>query len=263
MTDIDPGVTDAPEASPDPTPVDTSTDPFDPTDGEAVQTPAGEKVFTESYVKRLRDEAAKHRVEAKSVKEQFKAFEGLDPDDFGWFASAASTYKDGGLDALVKYAEPLYADLIQAGATPEQAQEIVEAVVEEATEEKPLTAKDLDKVLSEREKAKADEAAKTAEQQKTIEHIRTVMSDAGYEVGSDRGDWVLSYAASKGTKIEAAIEAHKAYEQSIIDAYVSSKKSGAKTVNGTSGEQNPVEPRSIDEAARMARDFIRSQAAAG
>ena len=88
----------------------------------------------------------------------------------------------------------------------------------------------------EREKAKAETARKAAEQQTVIDGIRKTMTEAGYEVGTKEADWVLAYAQAHRLKIDDAIVAHKAYEQSIVDRYVSGKKAGPKKkANSTKG----------------------------
>jgi hypothetical protein len=238
----------------------TTDDGFAPGEGDSFATPAGDKVYTESYVKKLREEAAKYRVEAKTVKEQFAPFDGLDEADLGWFFDAANTYKNGGVDGLASYVKPLFESLVADGATPKEAAEIVEDVAEKAEAgEKPLTAKDVDRLLEEKIAARSQQEKQNA----IAAQIDSTLAEAGYKKGSVEYITVLTYATENRLKIEDAIAAMEASKQVIIDEYVKGKKSAPRTVSGAPGEETPTAPRNMKEAAQMAEAWIASRAAAG
>jgi hypothetical protein len=238
----------------------TTDDGFAPGEGDSFATPAGDKVYTESYVKKLREEAAKYRVEAKTVKEKFSPFEGMDEADLGWFFDAANTYRTGGVDSLASYVKPLFESLVADGATPKEAAEVVEQAVEQAdAQDKPLTQADIDRLLEEKLAARSEQERVNA----TAAKIDATLAEAGYKKGSVEYITVLTYATENRLPIERAIADMEASKQLVIDEYVKGKKSAPRTVSGTPGEETPAAPTNIREAAKMADAWLASRAAAG
>ena len=238
-------------------------DEFDPSEDDEFTLPSGTKTYDEKYVTKLREQAAKYRTKAKEMESQYGAFQGLDPDDFGWFANAASTYKEGGLNALTEYARPLYADLIEAGVTPAQAEAVVEKVEEAAESGKPLDEAAIEKILDQKLTAKEEAARKEADFQKEIANVTAVLQEAGYPHGTPEAEEILNRAVAHKITVQEAIKRYEAFKQSLIDNYVQSKASAPRTVNGTAGAETPRQPRNGKEAAEMARAYMEAEIAAG
>ena len=141
-------------------------------------------------------------------------------------------------------------------ATAEEKAEAAEVIQETAAAETPEDVNAIvERKLAERDQQNAMQARVTA--------IETTLTEAGYAKGTQQYANVLWHATNnpevKGD-IGKAIEAQKAYEQSIIDGYVQSMAQGKTpprvTSSGVAADTPPAPPSDIKEATAGARAWL-------
>lgn len=222
----------------------------------------GIKSFDQSYVSKLRAEAAKYRTQAREASErlgQFKAFDGYDQNDLMvWNELAENWRRDPRLAAETMQTIAINV-LGDPNATEADKADAAEIMEETAAAETPEDINAIvEKKLAEREQHQ--------QMQARVEAIESTLNTAGYEKGTQQYASVLWHATNnpdvKGD-ISKAIEAQKAYEQSIIDNYVgemSQGKTPPRSANaGVAAGTTAATPSDIKEATAGARAWLDSR----
>lgn len=244
-----PAATEAPPAAAPAAVPEAAAPETDLFDDEKVET------FSRDYVKKLRDEAAKHRTDKQRYEQAFKGWE---PDDQEvWLTTIALANQNPDLAAaeLSRIAALLKKD---PDATPEQIAEAAAGPDGKGTKIEPevITKADLDRILAERETAAATERALT--------EIKTEAKELGYAEGTP--DFItLMWLAQNETKGDLK-EAHKKIEarnQAIIDGFVQSKAAAADQPANAAGGGLSVDGstpiKSISDASNALRAALDAQ----
>jgi hypothetical protein len=145
-------------------------------------------------------------------------------------------------------------------ATSQEKAEAVE-VIEQTTP--GASPENIEKIID----ARIAEREKNTEFQGRVQGIENTLVSEGFVKGSAQYANVLWHATNNkdtGGDISKAIEAHRAYEQSVVDQYVSNVKEGKTQVRGpaapgVSGSAAPDAPENIKSATSAARAFLDAQ----
>lgn len=205
------GVAD-PATVTDPAPV---TDPATPA-GDPFDDPAADK-FDRAYVERLRRESAEHRVKAQKFGQSFDGFQ------------------DDEVEALLDLVQEIKADPKTAARRMSDLVERINEAFPDEPKAEPVTQKDVEALLNERERERAADAA--------VREIEDRAGTLGYTKGTPQYVDLLWRAQNQTNyDLEAAHKAIQADRQAVIDEYIKSKQEsgGVQVVSG--GGDAPVDP---------------------
>ena len=227
----------------------------------------GIKSFDQAYVSKLRAEAAKYRTQARETQDQLKGvqtkyqeFEGYDQADLDVWKQLAVQWNSSPQQAAESMRTIAVNVLGDPNATSQEKAEAVE-VIEQTTP--GASPENIEKIID----ARIAEREKNTEFQGRVQGIENTLVSEGFVKGSAQYANVLWHATNNkdtGGDISKAIEAHRAYEQSVVDQYVSNVKEGKTQVRGpaapgVSGSAAPDAPENIKSATSAARAFLDAQ----
>lgn len=218
-------------------------------------------VFDRGYVVKLREEAARHRTELRELQTKHSAFDevyaGYEPDDVATWLDLARTWSQNP-SAAAEMMRDIAQAVLAEGGTPEEAVAAAEAVAEEASD-RPLTAADVDRLVSERLAAVEAEHAMQA----AIQGIHQQVKDLGFEPDSMMGTMLMWVAHNQtGGDLTAAKASLDQHNQSIIDSYLQTKQPGYKVLNSPvagAGTGTVEPPKTVAEAGKSAHAFWEAQ----
>jgi hypothetical protein len=237
-----------------------------PAPDDIPEVPADQPVFDRGYVVKIREEAAKYRTELRDLQAKHatydEVFSGYEPDDVAVWLDLARTWAQDPSSAATMMRD-IAQQVLAEGGTPEQAQAAAEAVQQVAEEsqatDRPLTAEDVEKLVSERlQTAEAERAREAA-----IQGIRSEVRELGFEPDSMQGVMLMWIAHNQtGGDLAAAKGVIDTHNQSIIDGYLQTKQPGYKIANSpasTPGAGTIEPPKTLEEAGRRANAFYQAQ----
>lgn len=188
--------------------------------------------FDRAYVEKLRRENAGYRTDAKTAR-----------DELGRFTGAFEGVDDGLRDTILGLPKALANDPKGTAAwLKDQAEQILAADVvddpREGTtdEERPLTRKEVDKILAERDQAAAVEAQ--------VGVLRREVEGLGIKWDSEQATAIMAIASSHtGGDITKAHELIKGWGAAAVEGFVDGKKADAeKTVQPTGVGNSVTDP---------------------
>lgn len=186
------------------------------------------ETFDRKTVESLRKENAKRRTQLKAYEDTYSAW---DPESVNvWNTAIKLSALDAkaGAEMLQDLAKALLGDGDTEGA--KEALDKADAITDGADDDdRPLTKKEMQAFLAEREQAKSDEAAVTA--------VQTEAKALGYESGTaDYLDLLNRAKLNHNYDINAAHAAKQAEKQATIDAWVQERiASGDKWIKSPGG----------------------------
>lgn len=181
---------------------------------EAPAAPVDPKVFTEDYVRELRQESANYRTQAKPFKE---VFDGVDESDRDVFLGLVKAYKD----------DPI-------AAAKEMARLAQGLLGTDAAAEASATAASTDGYMTE---ARYNEIR---EQERLATATRQIESEAktlGYEIGTPEYQYLLAAAKAHSGDLNAAHAYIEGRSQAAVDRFVASKTAEAQSAPAVPGDQ--------------------------
>lgn len=224
-----------------PAPADGGTPP--PAPVEAPPTPEVDtfddpkvETFDRAYVEKLRKENAERRTQMKDYEEAFGAWDKESQDIWRGVIKLAAQDNKKGAEAMTD----LVKALLDEGDT-EGAADLVDKIEEVKDEEdRPLTKKEMEKFLADRDKLSADEAA--------VKEVQSEAAAMGYKTGTAAYLNLLNLAKLEHNfDIKKAHEALQSQKQAIIDEYVAERAAaGDKWIKGPGAGAPPGDPESSD-----------------
>lgn len=221
--------------------------PAAPAAAEEDLSPFGEHA---GYIKELRAEAAKYRTSAKSYEDVFGQY--ADEDREVWFELAKLTASDPAA-AAAKFEE------IAGGLKSRYSEPTPDPAPAGDPKSEPITAEKLEQLLAEREQK--------AEIDRQVAAINKQVADKFGE-GTPESHLALRYAAQETNgDIDAAIAKVEAYQQGIVDKFLTGKQQQADkfgtpvtSTGSPAGEGKPVKTFQDARAATLARIAASKQA---
>ena len=209
----------------------------------------------------VREEAAKHRIDAREAKarvaeleNRYQAFEQYDDEDRSTWLSLANGFASDPTTAAQDFRTIANNILGDPTSTPEEKAEAVEVL--EQTQ--ALTTETVEQTI-EAKLAARDEMSR---QQKAIADVHTKIEAAGYPQGTvDNFSvlWIANNDETAGGDLDKAIEIYKAKQQGVVTNYQNEIKSGlTKTPvipNGQAGTPSQ-EITSMEDAGNAAKAFL-------
>lgn len=220
---------------------------------------------SQAALKATREEAAKHRVEAREAKERvtelenrYQVFEQYDEQDRSTWVGLANEWAQNPETAANNFRTIANNVLGDPNATPEQV-EAAEEILEQTPSTDAVTPETVAALMDEKLTARDQQA----QQKAAIENVHAQISEAGYPQGTMENFGVLWIAnndpAAEGD-VGKAIEIMKAKEQSKITQYQESLRGGSSVPRipdgGLPGSAAPGEITSMDEASAGAKAFL-------
>jgi len=228
--------------------------------------PPGVDRFDRKYVTEIRGEAANYRTKAReaqaeldALRAKYEAFEQYDDADMKVWGELAGTWQANPTQAAEQMRMIAQNVLGDPTATPAEKAEAQQQI--DAADQVQADPANIDDIVQQKMEAFQAEQQMKAD----VARIESQVEDAGWAKGTPDYATVLWHATNnpdaKGD-IAKAIEAHKAYRQSIIDEYVSSVKNG-RTPPRTASDGQPAtattEITNMREAGEAAQAFLRDR----
>lgn len=227
---------------------------------------ASQAVFDRGYVERIRREGQRYRTEGQQAAEALanyeKVFGRYEADDRQFWLDLATAWADDPNAAARTFQQIAQAVLtpdgaVDATATPPDptSRPGTEGASDDGLGE--LTPEKVQQMIAEALGAQRQQAA----EQQAVDNLYAEMRAGGFEPGTPEGTLVIINANSNGGDVAAAMDAVKAYKQSIIDAYVAGKTGAQHPTpigNGSvATDQPPVHD--LRDARKAADAYIRAQ----
>lgn len=238
----------------------------EPTSAIDMDTSGLDREASQAALAKVREEAAKHRVEARDAKARvaelegrYEVFESYDENDRSTWVGLATEWRADPNIAAGNFRTIANNVLGDPNATPEQI-EAAEEILEQTPGSEALTTETvqalMDEKLSARDQQQQQEAAIAAVHQK--------IGDAGFPQGTvDNFSilWIANNDEAAAGDVDKAIEIYKAKQQGTITQYQENLRAngGTPTIPTHSGiEANaaPPEIKNMEDANNAAKAFL-------
>jgi len=263
--------TTSPEGAP---PAETPDVPAEPTSVLDRDTTGLDREASQAALSAVREEAAKHRIEAREAKartaeleNRYQVFESYDEQDRSTWVSLASDWSTDPNMAAANFRTIANNVLGDPNSTPEEI-----AVAEDILD--PTTPPPTDDMLtSEKVAAMVDEkmlARDTAAQQRqAINAVHQKIGDAGFPQGTvDNFSvlWIANNDEAAAGDVDKAIEIYKAKQQGTITTYQEGLRNGkvpSIPSGGEAGNPAPPEITSMEDANAATKAFLQGRQRSG
>lgn len=218
--------------------------------------PAGVNTFDRAYVEKVRAEAARHRTAAQEASERLKGYEVFDayePDDRAVWVNLASAWQRDPAEAARVMAQ------IASGVLGDDGDGDGDGGLDDGDDsmpEGPLTREQVAELIETREAQRAEQARLDAE----VDTVVRTVADAGYPQGTAEHAAILWRAAHQHNgDLGAAIAAHRAAEQGVIDRYVAGKTGAVTSPNGGAAATGHRDITTLRQATQAAEEYMRNR----
>jgi hypothetical protein len=228
--------------------------------------PADQAVFDRGYVERIRREGQRYRQEQQALAERAgkydQVFGGYDEADQQVWCNLARTWSTNPAEAAAIMQNIAQAVLADSTGTADASHAATasaddgEGSLDELTPERVQQM--IGDALTQQQRAQLEQQA--------VQEVYAEVRAAGYEPGSPEAFMVLWYANNEGSgDVKVGVEKMRAYNQKVIDDYVTGRVNGAhptpSPANGVvASEQAPIHD--LRDARKAAEAFIRGQVGA-
>jgi MoxR-like ATPase len=221
---------------------------------------------SQAALSKVREEAAKHRVEARDAKartaeleDRYQVFESYDEQDRSTWVNLASDWRDDPSVAATNFRTIANNVLGDPNATPEQV-EAAEEILEQTPGSDAVTPETVQALMDERLTARDQKQ----QQDQAVAAVHQKIGDAGFPQGTvDNFSilWIANNDDEAAGDVDKAIEIYKAKQQGQITTYQENLRAngGTPTIpthGGTEANAAPPEIKSMEDANNAAKAFL-------